>query len=147
MSTQKSKSSIKIHTFVAFYKNGVKKLSTLNNILKLLDEQGKQQKELADFLGLNKNNISDWKAGRSKSYTKYLYQIADFLKTTPEYLRGETDVKEKFPDESKGKRPVTEESDNLDKDIINEFSLLSDEQKKEVLNYISYLSQRKEKNE
>ena len=67
-------------------------MDTLNRILDLLKKQGKGQIELAEALGIHKNNVSDWKAGRSKSYTKYLYQIADFLGTTPEYLRGETDV-------------------------------------------------------
>lgn len=66
-------------------------METLARILLLLKKQGKQQKDLADFLCINKNNITDWKSGKSKSYTKYLYQIADYLNTTPEYLLGTTD--------------------------------------------------------
>ena len=60
----------------------------LSKILSLLTEQRKKQSDLADFLGIHKNNITDWKSGKSKSYKKYLYQIASFLETTPEYLTG-----------------------------------------------------------
>lgn len=70
-------------------------MEVLTRILFLLEQQRKQQKDLADFLGINKNNITDWKSGKSKSYNKYLYQIATYLNTTPEYLKGETDIKEK----------------------------------------------------
>lgn len=69
-------------------------MSTLIKISELLQKQGKQQKDLTDFLGIHRNVFSDWKSGKSKSYTKYLYQIASFLNTTPEYLRGETDIKQ-----------------------------------------------------
>ena len=61
---------------------------TLNKILELLNKQGKQQKDLAEFLGINKNNITDWKSGKSKSYTKYLPQIATFLGVSVDYLVG-----------------------------------------------------------
>ena len=57
-----------------------------------MQKQGKQQKDLTDFLGIHRNVYSDWKSGKSKSYTKYLYQIASFLGTTPEYLKGETNI-------------------------------------------------------
>ena len=65
----------------------------LDNIFKLLKEQGKTQVELAQFLGISKNSITEWRHGRNRSYEKYLYQIAAYLGTTPEYLKGETDVK------------------------------------------------------
>ena len=61
---------------------------TLNKILELLDKQGKQQKDLAEFLGINKNNITDWKSGKSRSYTKYLPQSATFLGVSVDYLVG-----------------------------------------------------------
>ena len=75
-------------------------MEALTRMLSLLEQQQKQQKDLADFLGINKNNITDWKSGKSKSYNKYLYQIATYLNTTPEYLKGETDIKEIPSDKS-----------------------------------------------
>lgn len=58
----------------------------------LLGVQRGRTKELAEYLGYtNANVISDWRAGRSKSYMKQLPKIAEFLGTTVEYLTGETD--------------------------------------------------------
>ncbi len=61
---------------------------TLNRIMTLLNVQGKQQKDLAEELGIKKNNITDWKSGKSKSYTKYLPQIAAFFGVSIDYLTG-----------------------------------------------------------
>lgn len=63
----------------------------------MMEKSGISNKDLAEHLALNQQIVTDWKNGKSKSYTKYLYQIADFLGTTPEFLKGETDIKEKTP--------------------------------------------------
>lgn len=62
-----------------------------------LHTQKKSQKALAEFLGLKQQAITSWRAGRNSSYKKYIYGIADFLDVSVEYLKGETDVKEKPP--------------------------------------------------
>ena len=54
-------------------------MEALTRILSLLEQQQKQQKDLADFLGINKNNITDWKSGKSKSYNKYLEETLQNL--------------------------------------------------------------------
>jgi len=66
-------------------------MNTIERILALLDNKGIQQKELANELGFNETNISEWKAGRNKSYKKYIYQIAEYLDTPVAYLMCETD--------------------------------------------------------
>lgn len=49
-------------------------------------------KEFANGLGLKTGNIvSDWIAGRSKSYESYIYQIASKYNVSVKWLRGETD--------------------------------------------------------
>lgn len=65
---------------------------TLKRILSILKTQNKQQKDLAEFLGISNKTVSSWVSGLNKSYKKYLYQIAAFLGTTPEYLRGEAEA-------------------------------------------------------
>nr|WP_326189898.1 S24 family peptidase [uncultured Oscillibacter sp.] len=45
-----------------------------------------EQKQFASILGTTDKTVSAWRTGRSKSYTKYLPQIADALGTTTEYL-------------------------------------------------------------
>lgn len=69
----------------------------LNNIITELNNQNKKQKELTDFLGLTKNAFTDWKGGKSKSYMKYLPQIADFFGVSVDYL---LDDNKKSPDTS-----------------------------------------------
>ena len=69
----------------------------LERILSLLPykEDGKlvhgAKKEFADKLGIDKNIISQWLRGANKSYTGYLYQIADIYNVSVEWLKGETD--------------------------------------------------------
>ena len=66
-------------------------MNTVNRILDLLDKKRIPQKELANELGFKEGNISDWKNGRTKSYKKYIYQIAEYLDTSVQYLLCETD--------------------------------------------------------
>lgn len=68
---------------------------TVSRIIDELKKQRKSQKDLGDFIGVTQNVITDWKSGRIKSYTKYIHGIAEFLGVSVEYLRGETDKKEK----------------------------------------------------
>ena len=70
-------------------------MSTINKIVALINASGFTNAEIAQQLNLNQQVITDWKSGKSKSYNKYLYQLAELLHTTPEYLKGETDIKEK----------------------------------------------------
>lgn len=51
----------------------------LINIFRLLQEKDRKQKELADYLGLNESAIANWKSGTTKSYKKYVHEIADFF--------------------------------------------------------------------
>jgi hypothetical protein len=37
----------------------------------------------------------EWESGKSRSYRNYLYEIADKYNVSVEWLKGETDVKEK----------------------------------------------------
>lgn len=70
---------------------------TLERIIKELKAQNKLQQDLTNNLGINYSSFGNWKAGRNKSYLKYLHAIADFLDVSVEYLKGETDQKEKPP--------------------------------------------------
>lgn len=49
------------------------------------------KKELADKLGIPNSIVSQWETGTLKSYTKYLYQIADLYGVSVTWLLGETD--------------------------------------------------------
>lgn len=59
-------------------------LDILDRITVLLD--GKDQKELTEYLGLKNVAFSEWKSGKSKSYRKYLIEIANFFDVSLDYL-------------------------------------------------------------
>ena len=61
---------------------------TITIIINLLQESGRKQKELTDFLGITPNALTDWKSGRIKSYRKHLPKIAEFFNVTVDYLLG-----------------------------------------------------------
>ena len=65
-------------------------MSVLDNVVFLLKQQNKKQKELTDYLGITKNAFTDWKSGRIKSYQKYLPQIAEFFGVSTDELLGIT---------------------------------------------------------
>ena len=52
---------------------------TVELIKTLLHQQNKSQKDLADYLGVPKQKVSNWMTGVVKSYQKYIPQIAVFL--------------------------------------------------------------------
>lgn len=75
---------------------------TLERIISLIPKKpdGKFQhgelKKFANSIGLKSGNlISDWLKGRSVSYNNYIYEISDKYNVSVEWLKGETDVKEK----------------------------------------------------
>jgi len=59
-------------------------LDILDRITALLE--GRDQKELTDYLGLKNVAFSEWKSGKSKSYRKYLIEIANFFGVSLDYL-------------------------------------------------------------
>ena len=64
----------------------------VSRITVLLIKQGKTQTELLEYLGLHRNNFTEWKAGRKRSYLLYIDEIARYFDVSPTYLlRGEED--------------------------------------------------------
>lgn len=60
----------------------------INKINYLMEKKEIKNKELASVLGLTAQAVTDWRAGRSKSYTKYLPQIAAYFGVSIDYLTG-----------------------------------------------------------
>lgn len=61
-------------------------MSTLDKIIFLLDQNNLKQKDLMDYLNLEKSTFSSWKAGKSVSYKKYISQIAKLFNVSTDYL-------------------------------------------------------------
>lgn len=75
-------------------------MNTLDKIISLLEEQKRQQKELTDYLGLEKSTFSAWKNGKSSSYKKYLPEIANFFRISVDELVGAENAKTQQLDEA-----------------------------------------------
>jgi len=61
-------------------------MDSVDRMFELLDKKKIEQKEFAAQLGVAENVVSTWRTKRTKSYRKYLPQIAAALDTTVEYL-------------------------------------------------------------
>ena len=59
---------------------------TVGIILRLLEEQGRYQKDLCRYLGISENSIAYWKGGINRSYTRHIDKIAEYFGVTPDFL-------------------------------------------------------------
>ena len=113
-------------------------MDILNRIKEMLMVQHKTQKELCDYLGLKQTAFSDWKQGRSKSYTKYLPQIAEFFGCSVDYLLGKEQKKEAVR---------LDGQEDIDNEIMRLVERMSFAQKQMVLLETYRLLQRQQKEE
>lgn len=97
----------------------------LERITDLLIIQKKDQQDLMEYLNKEKSGYTSWKLGRSKSYTKYLPQIAEFFGVSQRFLVD----------------GVSNEEDEL----IMTYRELNTERKKRLLNYVRRIKKENEK--
>lgn len=60
----------------------------INKIFEMMTHQGKTGKDLAIYLNVTQQTVTNWKIGVSESYKKRLPEIAVFLNTSVEELAG-----------------------------------------------------------
>lgn len=99
-------------------------MDILNKINYLLEKNNLKQKDLTDYLGIEKSVFSSWKNGKSKSYSKYIAEIAQFFNVSIDYLL------------DNGKSPSGEFEELQDDDLIilnRNAKNLTPEQRKQLL--------------
>lgn len=115
---------------------------TLQRILSLIPRKpnGKfvhgAQKEFAQKLNMQSNLVTMWASGTSKSYRNYIYQIAEEYNVSVEWLKGETDIKEK---------PAPKNGDGLSDDeriMLEKFRSMSFDDKKAILRIMNGLTEK-----
>lgn len=109
----------------------------VRRIVQLTKDRGKREKDLTEYLGLSPGAMSKWKYDGSYVYIKYIYEICEFLDTTPNYLFfGPEDEEERLS--------------SSEKDIIRTYRSLDDERKKYIQDTFMYIAKgnrkRKRKN-
>lgn len=104
-------------------------MDTKERIFALLDEKKLPQKALAESIGVSEGMVTDWRLGRSKSFNRYLVQIAQALGTTSEYLlTGENNSPPALADE-----------------LYESFRDLTPEEQADTLAYVAFLKSRRHK--
>lgn len=66
-------------------------MSTLDRIIYLCKKYNKSQKDLTDYLGLEKSTFTSWKKGKTASYEKHINKIAEFFNVSTDYLLNDKD--------------------------------------------------------
>lgn len=113
---------------------------TLERILSLIPKKNDGKfvhgalKEFAGNVGLKSGNlVSDWMNGRSKSYINYIYEISAKYNVSVEWLKGETDIKEKSPvpemgtELSEAKKALIQKIALMDDNMIQALNSLADQ--------------------
>lgn len=103
----------------------------LIRIIELLGEKRGSRNELAKYLGVSPNLITNWKSGVNGSYPKYARQIAEFFDVSVDYLCGKTD-------EKSAKKEATL-SDGFRSNLVDDIMSLSDSDAALVAAYIAGL--------
>lgn len=120
-------------------------MNVSERIMTLLQNSSKSQKDLADYIGTKEQTISDWKSGKTKSYTNYIEKIADFFNCTTDYIYGRTNVPNIYKQNSNSGNNLHAEGDinigsnsNTDKTMLGFLKILeelSPENQVEVMHY------------
>lgn len=63
----------------------------------LRNDKDMTQKEIAEMLGMSQTGYSKYETGENDTPTAILIQLAQFHKTSVDYLLGLTDVREPYP--------------------------------------------------
>lgn len=80
----------------------------------MLIEKNSSQKDLAEYLGLHKQAVSNWKNGSNKSYIKHINKIAEYFNVSTDYLLNN----ENIPKEEYTNYPIYKLADDLEKIFI-----------------------------
>lgn len=78
--------------------------TTIGNIQRLLQEQGKSKKDLCAYIGVSATNFGNWVAGRNVSFMKYTHKIAEYFNISVDCL---------LNFEQKENAPLYEEQSNV----------------------------------
>lgn len=101
----------------------------LNNILNLMKIKGVRQTDVARYLGISDNAVSQWKTHTSKSYMKYLDQLAGYFDVTTDDLLHVQ------------KENIYEKHLSLDEqELLKQYRLLPNEIRKEINQLLSSIN-------
>lgn len=112
----------------------------------LFDQSGKSDAELEREIGIPARKISQWNINYTKSYTKYIPQIAAYFHVSTDYLLGNTDTP-KSPVEAEGAKeahdPKIEGLSAARQKLYDAIANLTDEQCTKLLGVVEWAKENK----
>ena len=93
-----------------------------------------EKKKFCEKIGAPTNIVSEWEAGKTKSYRNYLHAVAMKYDVSVEWLKGETDIKKE-----------TAAPDSLTQEILDKLALLTPQNREIALAQLDFLLDRQEK--
>lgn len=72
-------------------------MTAWERISALMEDRGTTNKELADYIQTRPQTITDWKKGKTQSYTKFYPKIAAYFGVSVDYLAGGSQFSEAEP--------------------------------------------------
>ena len=109
-------------------------------------ENGIKASHLTRDLSISSGNISDWKRGKASPTKPTLILLAKYLNTTPEYILGETDVKQNSePKNEQKKDPAQMSREEKNSFIMQKYFQMTEENQKTFEQFVDYLLETQEK--
>ena len=91
-------------------------------ILKLLDDSGMSAQSFIKAINAtDKNLVLNWREGKTKSYKKYVVEIANLFNVSTDYILGQTDIKAPITIQDTGDIYVTDNNTKLLISLLNGF--------------------------
>ena len=106
----------------------------IRRIFGLLSERRKTEEGLAEYLTIERKTLSGWKRRGGFLYKKHIYEICDYLDTTPNYL---------FPGPEKEEDKLSPE----EMKILRKYRKLSSAKKKRIMDELRELTRKSDENE
>ena len=99
-------------------------MNFIERLEELRTEKGVTKTKLLNDCGLAKNSITYWEKHKTIPTTPVLVVLSKYLGVSVDYLKGETDKKEK---------PITDDGDELSQEFKSLYRQLTQEQKEILL--------------
>ena len=112
------------------------------NLKKLRKRANFSQTELAKLLDINQYNISFWEIGRSEPNIEQLIKLSEILNVPTDYLLGKDIILTSNDKEFKTvtKHFIQDIEDDMLQELINLYSSISNEKKKDLLQLVKSLT-------
>lgn len=69
----------------------------INRLKEIREDRDILQKDVADFLGIKQQQYSEYEIGKRLIPINYLSELADYYRTSIDYLLSKTDEKRPYP--------------------------------------------------